>query len=97
MKKYRLSPLADFDLDEIWEFIARNDREMAANFILELMQEFTVLAREPQLGRSREDLSANVRLFPYRKYLIFYRPTQYGIEIYRVLHSARDVESEFEM
>lgn len=97
MKKYRLSPLADFDLDEIWEFIARNDREMAANFISELMREFTLLARQPQLGRGREDLSANLRLFPYRRYLIFYIPIDGGIEIVRVLHGARDVETEFEM
>lgn len=71
MKKFKLSPLADFDLDEIWEFIAQNDPDNASAFIRELMQEFLLLARQPQLGRSRPDLSIDLRLFPYHKYLIF--------------------------
>jgi plasmid stabilization system protein ParE len=29
---------------------------------------------------------------PFAKYLVFYRPVANGIEIFRVLHGARDIE-----
>ncbi|MBX6312378.1 MAG: type II toxin-antitoxin system RelE/ParE family toxin [Isosphaeraceae bacterium] len=32
----------------------------------------------------------------YKKYLIFYRPIENGIEVLRVIHGARDIESLFE-
>ena len=56
----------------------------------------------PGMGERRE--SANPRLAELRvwrvegfeKHLIFYRPTQGGIEIVRVLHGARDIDSVLE-
>jgi toxin ParE1/3/4 len=30
--------------------------------------------------------------FPVDEYLIFYRPSQTGIEVIRVIHSSRDIE-----
>jgi plasmid stabilization system protein ParE len=31
----------------------------------------------------------------FSKYLVFYRPTQSGIEVVRVLHASRDIETLF--
>jgi len=35
-------------------------------------------------------------MFPFKKYHIYYFPIEDGVEIYRVLHGARDNEGEFE-
>ena len=37
-----------------------------------------------------------VRSFPFGAYVIFYRPLQDGVDVVRVLHGSRDVESALE-
>jgi toxin ParE1/3/4 len=36
------------------------------------------------------------RVRGFERYLIFYRPTDDGIDVVRVLHGSRDIESLFE-
>ncbi len=40
-------------------------------------------------------LAADLRSFPFGRYVIFYMPVQDGIDVVRVLHSARDVDAAF--
>jgi toxin ParE1/3/4 len=47
------------------------------------------------MGRAREELAADLRSFPFGRYVIFYMPAQDGIDVVRVLHSARDVDAAF--
>jgi plasmid stabilization system protein ParE len=57
--------------------------------ILEALQNW--LSRQPQLGRPRPELYPGLRSFPIGHFVAFYRPVAVaGIEIVRVLHSARD-------
>ena len=48
------------------------------------------------MGRARDALSAGVRSMPFERYVIFYVPLADGIDIVRVLHSARDIDAVFE-
>ena len=48
------------------------------------------------MGRSREELVPKLRSFPVGNYVIFYQPISDGVEIVRVLHGSRDIESLFE-
>jgi len=54
------------------------------------------LARMPEMGRKRFELSDGLRSFAVNRYVIFYRPTSNGIEVIRVLHAARDIPAQFE-
>lgn len=47
------------------------------------------------MGRAREELAADLRSFPFGRYLIFYAPVDEGIDVVRVLHSVRDVDAAF--
>jgi toxin ParE1/3/4 len=47
------------------------------------------------MGRAREELAADLRSFPFGRYVIFYMPVQDSIDVVRVLHSARDVDAAF--
>lgn len=47
------------------------------------------------MGRAREELAADLRSFPFGRYVIFYAPVEGGIDVVRVLHSARDVDAAF--
>ncbi len=47
------------------------------------------------MGRARDELSPGVRSMPFGRYVIFYEPLDDGIDVVRVLHSARDVDAQF--
>lgn len=50
-----------------------------------------VLATQPMLGGAREQLAPGLRSLPFGPYVIFYVPLPDGIDVVRVLHSARDI------
>jgi toxin ParE1/3/4 len=84
-------PLALSDLSDIWSFIADDSERQADRFADTLEEKFALLATQPLMGRERSELGQTVRSLPFKRYVIFYRPITDGIEIVRVLHSARDV------
>ena len=45
------------------------------------------------MGVARDRLRPGLRMFPVRGHLIFYLPTDDGVEIVRVLSGKRDVDS----
>lgn len=47
------------------------------------------------MGRARDELAADLRSFPFGRYVIFYAPTKDGIDVVRALHSARDIDAVF--
>jgi toxin ParE1/3/4 len=96
MKTVRFAPLAELDLEAIWSYIAADDAERATDFINALVQKCGLLAQNSALGKTRSDLLINLRSFPHKNYIIFYFPTEYGADIYRVLHGARDIDEVFD-
>jgi|SRR5579864_8936692 toxin ParE1/3/4 len=84
-------PRALVDLAEIWEYIADDSFTHADAFATLIDSKFRTLARRPNLGRARPELSKDLRSFAVGRYVIFYLPLSNGIEIVRVLHGARDV------
>jgi toxin ParE1/3/4 len=95
MKHFRLASQAQIDLDDIWLFIAEDSSDAADRFHDLLLSKFLILAEQPMIGRSREDLRPDLRGFVTGNYVIFYRDTPEHIEIVRVLHGARDIENIF--
>lgn len=89
------TPRAKRDLLEIWDYIADDSEARADEFIARFDAKFRLLAERSSLGRSREELAAGLRSFPLGRYVIFFRPVAGGIEVIRVLHSARDFGSDF--
>ena len=86
-------PSAEADLAEIWEYIARDNPENADRFIYRIFQTCQEsLASSPHMGRSRGELSPGLRSLTVEDYIIFYRPTENGVEVVRVLHGRRDIE-----
>jgi toxin ParE1/3/4 len=91
-----VSPLAEEDLEGIWSFVAERDVEAADRLIDEITSRFDHLLAYPEAGRARQELLMNLRSLPVKRYVIFYQPTDDGVEIFRVLHGSRDVQSEFD-
>jgi toxin ParE1/3/4 len=91
--------LAEDDLAEQAGYIVGDSVDAALRFLTAAEESFTRLAAFPEIGRRRKfhhpDLTG-VRSWPvpgFEKHLIFYRLTERGVEILRVLHSARDLDS----
>lgn len=96
MATLKFTPLAESDLEAIWEYIAEQDADTATGFVDDLVQKCGLLAQHSGLGRARPELLINLRSFSHRRYVIFYFGVNDGVEIYRILHSARDIEEVFE-
>ena len=90
-----ISPEAEADLDGVWLYIARESQsiERAEQFLDRFTVFFSKLARNPYLGRPRDDLRAGYRGFPIGEYVVFYRLTEANeIVVLRVIHGRRDLE-----
>ena len=79
------------DLDEVWDYIARDNPAMADRLLDKIAAKCEMLERQPMIGEARPDLAANLREVHVGNYVIFYRLLTDGIEVVRVLHAARNV------
>ena len=83
------------DLQAAARYIRQHNPTAARGFLVAAYDTFEFLARHPGAGRPRADLGfAEVRSWRvegYRNYLVFYRETADGIQIWRVLHGAVDL------
>lgn len=88
-------PAALRDLDGIFDYITEESESRAVAFIRRIRDRLELLAENPLLGRSREELRPNLRSIPIGRYVIFYRPLpeREGVEVIRVLHASRDIEA----
>jgi toxin ParE1/3/4 len=96
--RHRRSPLADFDLDDIWYYVASQSgsTDIADRLIASITDRFFLLASHPNLGRARdEDLRPGLRTFPVGEYVIFYRIEDEDVVILRVLRGSRNMAALF--
>jgi plasmid stabilization system protein ParE len=94
MKPFVLTPRADQDVSDIWEFIADDNIEAADRVLEAPERDMVKLAKNPGIGHWREDLTdERHRLCLVYSYLIVYRHETKPLQIIRVLHAARDVQS----
>ena len=95
MATYRLSGPAEADLLNIWLFIAENNLGAADRQLDTIVETMLLLAENPMMGRSRNELGNNLRSIPVGNYLVIHRPIEDGIEVVRILHGARDLTALF--
>jgi plasmid stabilization system protein ParE len=92
MKPFILTSRAAQDVNDIWDYIAVDCIE-AADRVLEERAMYH-LAQNPGIGHVREELTdRRHRFFPVYSYLIVYRFETRPLQVIRVLHGARDVQS----
>jgi toxin ParE1/3/4 len=78
MNRVSVSPRADKDIDEQFDYIAQDNLDAAVRFYAATHETFKILAGFPEMGTIREFKRINgLRMFPvvgFKKHLIFYRP-----------------------
>ena len=96
MTRIKFTETSRNDIEDIWQYIAENNPQAANDFLSQLKNKFEFLADDPKAGRERQDVMLELRSFPHKRYIIFYFPTDEGIEIFRVVHGSRDIETLFD-
>jgi toxin ParE1/3/4 len=84
-----LSPRAQLDLEEIGDYIARDNPARAISFLEELKAHCERILAMPGAYSSRDDLGAGIRMAVHGRYLILFRSDPAGVRVERILHSAR--------
>ena len=95
MNRFKISWQADRDLEDIWVYLAQNDPLAADLLLAKVFDKFPMLAQFPEMGRSRRELSEELRSFPIKPYIIFYKRIENYIEVVRILHQSRDIGNQF--
>jgi toxin ParE1/3/4 len=89
----RLSRRARADLLDIWLWVATENPGAADRLYDRLEARMRILERFPEAGASRPRIAPDARLLVERPYLILYRVVPGGVQVVRVLHGARLVDS----
>ena len=55
-----------------------------------------LLASNPGMGNSAEDIQAGYRRFPHQSHIIFYTVSESDIFIVRILHKSMDIPDHFD-
>ena len=95
MNSYSFSDEAVRDLNEICEYIARNNPQAASRLFDRIRQKCKVLAGFPNMGKVYNRLAPGLRGAIVDDYIVFYYPREDGIDVARVTSGYRDLESLF--
>ena len=91
MPRVDLTLDAQADLKEIWEYVARESVFQADRLLGRFEEKFHHLASHHGYGRPRPELATGCRSHPYGNFCFYFRQTEDGILLLRVLHAARDI------
>ena len=91
MAEYRLPPAAERDLESIWKYTREEwGLEQAERYIDLLTEAFQVLAESPKSAPTCDHIRPGYRRCIVERHMIYFRITDYGIAVIRVLHDRMD-------
>jgi toxin ParE1/3/4 len=93
MADVRRSPQAEADLDAILDDLNQKSPSAADRYAAAFEEKGQALARFPELGRSRPEIAPTLRSTLVTPYVIFYRIEGDTVQILRILHGMRDLQS----
>ncbi len=96
---YKISKLAEIDLENIWIYTCENWSEVQAiRYYNLIMDEIEYLAENPKSGKDYNDLRKGYFCTKVKSHFIFYKINlkELRIEIIRILHQQMDIELHLE-
>ena len=100
-RKIQRSQKALHDLEDLVDFLRGRSVEVAQRFVEASDKTFRFLSENREVGqqcRFADPRLSGMRVWQiqgFRNHLVYFRPTDDGIEIIRLLHGARDMEAIF--
>jgi toxin ParE1/3/4 len=85
--EYRLTPEAAHDMETIWLYTLKEwGLKQANRYIDELTEAFGQLAENPKIATPCDRIRKGYRRSQVGRHAIYFRQTDYGIVVVRVLH-----------
>ena len=92
MARFDLTARAKSDLAEIASYTsARWGQAQAEKYLDAIEARLNLLAKQPLLGRARENLASGLLSFPIESHVAYYLRAAFGIVVLRVLHKRQDL------
>jgi toxin ParE1/3/4 len=93
MSRYVLSPRAQADLSDIWDYTAeRWGVDQAEAYIRLIQHAIETVVDDPRKGRPCDEARLGYRKYPVGSHMIMYRDQGTAVDIVRILHSRMDFE-----
>ena len=96
MHRLSVSSEARTDLVEIFLYIAQDNVDAARRTHSRIQETLRTIAKQPGIGRAREELIPGIRSLASGNYVVYYREVKDSVRILRILHGARDIQQLFE-
>ena len=94
--RFILTPRAQADLDEIWDYTAsRWSLNQAETYTRQLWRDIASVAEQPSLGSECPEVREGYRKYPSGSHVLFYRVIADGIDVVRILHERMDYGRHF--
>jgi toxin ParE1/3/4 len=91
MPEYRLSPAAELDLEDIWTYTIEHWGAAQADLYTNLLiAAFAELAQSPTIAPACDHIRPGYRRRHVERHVIYFRITDYGIAVIRILHDRMD-------
>jgi len=95
MARVVVTESADADIAEIDAYLSLHaGRRVALRYLDDFDAFYERLAKFPDMGPTRSDLGAHIRVWSIHPFVIIYRHIADTVEILRVLHGKRDITSQ---
>lgn len=93
---FELSLKADHDLEEIFDYtFNESGADQAVSYVSSFDDIFPSIAKNPEIGRERNEIRRNLRSIAKEKHIIFYKVQKDKIRIIRVLHGSKNLINQF--
>ena len=93
MAGLRYSAAAKEDLKQIARYIAEDKPIAARKWVAKLREKCRLIASHPGIGDNRPELGDGIRSSYLGSYVIFFRRTNGGVEVVRVIRGNRETQS----
>lgn len=88
-----LSPRAELDLEEIWDYTAKRwGLDQAEIYTRQIWHDMQSVATQPDIARSCSDVRTGYYKYYSGSHAIFFRLTDSGIDVVRILHERMDID-----
>jgi toxin ParE1/3/4 len=96
MSNFSFSLKAQRDVREITHYTKGLwGKEQMHRYIDALEKQVRLIADNPAIGKSCEDILSHTRCFLFQRHIIYYRKVNDGIEILRILHVSMQPQKQF--
>jgi toxin ParE1/3/4 len=91
MAEYRLAPAAEQDIEGIWTYTFQHwGVDQANRYTDMLMSVFNELTQAPRTAPACDHIRPGYRRQSVERHMIYFRITNYGIAVVRILHDRMD-------